>query len=134
MQERLWLRQHLERQPGRHAVFHLPDAWAVAYQSKVKPFIPTAATDPQEAVTQPVHHLAPLKLQLVDHSTPGLWNEFIDRYHYPGYKPLAGAQMRYMVTSNDRLLAWTEKGARRMAIGLHGMEYQADVRPEGRMR
>jgi len=37
-------------------------------KAKVKPFMPTAATDPQDTVTQPVHHLPPLKLQLVDHS------------------------------------------------------------------
>ena len=26
-----------------------------------------------------------------------LWNEFVARYHYLGYKPLVGAQMRYVV-------------------------------------
>ena len=26
-----------------------------------------------------------------------LWNEFVTRYHYPGYKALVGAQMRYAV-------------------------------------
>ena len=26
-----------------------------------------------------------------------LWNEFVARYHYLGYKPLVGAQMRYAV-------------------------------------
>ena len=24
-----------------------------------------------------------------------LWNEYIDRYHYLGYQPLPGAQLRY---------------------------------------
>jgi len=80
-------------------------------KAKVKPCMPTAATDPQAAITQPVHLLAPLKLQRVDHSNSGLWNAFIDRYHYLGYKPLPGAQLRYMVTSNNKLLALLGFGA-----------------------
>ena len=80
-------------------------------KAKVKPCMPTAATDPQGAVTQAVHLLAPLKLQLVDHSNSGLWNAFIDRYHYLGYKPLPGAQLRYMVSSNKQLLALLGFGA-----------------------
>jgi hypothetical protein len=35
-----------------------------------------------------------------------LWNELIQRHHYLGYRPLSGAQMRYLVWSGDgRLLA-----------------------------
>jgi len=34
-----------------------------------------------------------------------LWNELIERYHYPGHKPLPGAQLRYFVFSRSRLLA-----------------------------
>ena len=30
-----------------------------------------------------------------------LWNEFVARYHYLGYKPLVGAQMRYAVHDRD---------------------------------
>jgi hypothetical protein len=90
-------------------VIQLPPARRA--KAKVKPFMPTAATDPQGSVTQPVHHLAPLKLQLVDHSNSRLWNEFIDRYHYLGYKTLPGAQLRYMVTSNNQLLALLGFGA-----------------------
>ena len=40
-----------------------------------------------------------------------LWNEFVNRYHYLGYKPLAGAQLRYFVTSQDRILALLGFGA-----------------------
>ena len=34
-----------------------------------------------------------------------LWNEFVARYHYLGYKPLVGAQMRYAVHDPRRLAA-----------------------------
>jgi Domain of unknown function (DUF4338) len=41
-----------------------------------------------------------------------LWNQFIQRYHYLGYCPLSGAQMRYLVWSGDgRLLAALGFGA-----------------------
>jgi hypothetical protein len=41
-----------------------------------------------------------------------LWNELIARYHYLGYQPLSGAQMRYLVWSADgRLLAALGFGA-----------------------
>ena len=41
----------------------------------------------------------PLDLRTVVHSTREgkLWNEFVARYHYLGYKTLVGAQMRYAV-------------------------------------
>jgi hypothetical protein len=34
-----------------------------------------------------------------------LWNEYVDRYHYLRYHPLAGAQLRYFAFSKDRPLA-----------------------------
>lgn len=40
-----------------------------------------------------------------------LWNEFIDRYHYLGYTPLPGAQLRYFAKSQDRILALFGFGA-----------------------
>ena len=41
----------------------------------------------------------PLQMRTVVHSTREgrLWNEFVARYHYLGYKTLVGAQMRYAV-------------------------------------
>jgi len=41
----------------------------------------------------------PLDMRIVLGGTPEgkLWNEFVARYHYLGYKPLVGAQMRYAV-------------------------------------
>ena len=41
----------------------------------------------------------PLEMRIVVRGTRegSLWNEFVARYHYLGYKPLVGAQMRYAV-------------------------------------
>ena len=48
----------------------------------------------------------PLRLRLLRRRDPRsrLWNEFVERYHYLGYKPLPGAQLRYFVDAPDGLL------------------------------
>lgn len=67
------------------------------------------------AVAQPeIHNKAGefnLELELVDNRGSALWNEFIDRYHYLGYKTLPGAQLRYFVKANNRILALLGFGA-----------------------
>lgn len=52
-----------------------------------------------------------LKLELVDKRGSALWNEFIDRYHYLGYKTLPGAQLRYFVKADNQILALLGFGA-----------------------
>lgn len=46
-----------------------------------------------------------LNLEIADKTTGPLWNEYIDRYHYLGYTPLPGAQIRYFVKSEDKTIA-----------------------------
>jgi hypothetical protein len=65
----------------------------------------TAASDPREPVQGSVWALEPLTFERVEKgSLSSLWNELIQRYHYLGYRPLSGAQMRYLVWSADRRL------------------------------
>jgi Domain of unknown function (DUF4338) len=73
----------------------------------------SAASDPREPVQASVRALEPLVIQRVQKgSLSSLWNELIQRYHYLGYQPLSGAQMRYLVGSADgRLLAALGFGA-----------------------
>ena len=72
----------------------------------------TAATDAQPPMSRPVHDLAPLTLrQVVDKANSRLWNEYVARYHYLGYTPLVGSQMRYFVFEGERLLALLSFGA-----------------------
>jgi hypothetical protein len=53
-----------------------------------------------------------LRLELIsDRTQSHLWNEYIDRYHYLGYQPLPGAQLRYMVRTHDHVLALLGFGA-----------------------
>jgi hypothetical protein len=60
----------------------------------------------------PVESLTDLCLQQVtDRKESHLWNEYMDRYHYLGYQPLPGAQIRYFVRDANRILALLGFGA-----------------------
>jgi hypothetical protein len=52
-------------------------------------------------------HLSPVSRRDESH----LWNEYIDRYHYLGYQPLPGAQLRYFANANDSIVALLGFGA-----------------------
>ena len=75
-------------------------------------YLATAATDPQSLLTNPVHELPPLQLRQVAGSAHSrLWNEYIARYHYLGYTPMAGSQSRYFVFAGERRVALLSFGA-----------------------
>jgi hypothetical protein len=71
----------------------------------------TPATDAQDSILCPVNQLPHLQLQMVNKTNSSLWNEYIERYHYLGYTPLPGAQLRYFITANGQILALTGFGA-----------------------
>ena len=71
----------------------------------------TSATDPRSPVVQPVHHLGMPLMHRVQRSESLLWNEYIQRYHYLGYTPLPGAQMRYFVMLDQQIIALLGFGA-----------------------
>jgi Druantia protein DruA len=72
----------------------------------------TERTAPQAVIEQPANHLAPLQwCPVMTRAQSRLWNEYIHRYHYLGYKTLPGAQLRYFVTSGDRFVALLGFGA-----------------------
>ena len=51
-------------------------------------------------ISGPLKSLLPLELiRVTSKKDSYLWNEFIDRYHYLGYTPLPGAQIRYLINS-----------------------------------
>ena len=71
-----------------------------------------AETAPSDPIDLPVHALPDLQLRLVGTPTDSrLWNQYIHRYHYLGFKTLPGAQLRYWVTAGDRLVALLGFGA-----------------------
>jgi len=70
------------------------------------------ATDPGPPLTLPVHQLGPIELGLVtDKTASHLWNAYIARYHYLGYCPLPGAQLRYFARTQGCTLALLGFGA-----------------------
>lgn len=72
----------------------------------------TQATDPGLPIDLLVRQLADLRLEPVsDRRTSHLWNEYIQRYHYLGYQPLPGAQMRYVASAQGQILALLGFGA-----------------------
>ena len=72
----------------------------------------TDQTNPGLAIEQPAGTLTPINLQRVQHKSDSrLWNEYIERYHYLGHKPLPGAQLRYFIYAQSQLIALLGFGA-----------------------
>jgi hypothetical protein len=72
----------------------------------------TSRSDPGLPVTDSAGKLPDLRLEPVSgQRVSSLWNEYIHRYHYLGYQPLPGAQLRYLITSADLVLGALGFGA-----------------------
>lgn len=83
----------------KDGLIELPPAQTVNANGRTRPRL-TSDSAPQPPVTAPAGSLGPLQLRPVDTRRQSrLWNELIQRYHYLGYTPLPGAQIRYLVYS-----------------------------------
>jgi hypothetical protein len=72
----------------------------------------TDRTAPGTLIEQPAGALRPLTLQRVQCKPDSkLWNEYIERYHYLGHKPLPGAQLRYFIHAQGQPIALLGFGA-----------------------
>jgi len=72
----------------------------------------TAATDPDSPMELPADQISDLVLETAqDKADSRLWGEYVDRYHYLGYRPLPGAQMRYFARAQGRTVALLGFGA-----------------------
>ena len=70
------------------------------------------AEPPLFPISSPAGSWPDLQLEPVLERRPShLWNEYIDRYHYLGYQPLPGAQLRYFVRAGGEVLALLGFGA-----------------------
>lgn len=98
-------------------------------------FDATPASDPGMAIEVPVHALEALSLRLVvGKQQSRLWNEFVARYHYLGYAPMSGSQLRYNVFAGEQLVACISFGAsawklkeRERFIGWSEIERQSNL-------
>ena len=72
----------------------------------------TSSSDSEDPISLAAGRLGVLTFRIVENRRDSsLWNELVERYHYLGYKPLPGAQVRYFVLSRSRLLAALGFGA-----------------------
>ena len=71
----------------------------------------TPATNPQDPILAQVNLIPELRFLIVSKPNSALWNEYIARYHYLGYTPLPGAQLRYFIYAGEQLVALTGFGA-----------------------
>jgi len=82
-------------------------------QSNGKPY--QRRTPQAEPPSFPLSHGAgdtrDLHLQVTGREQSHLWNEYIDRYHYLGYQPLPGAQLRSMAWAQGQVVALLGFGA-----------------------
>ena len=89
----------------------------------------TEKTGPQPEIACNLKELYPLELEIVkDKDIAALWNEYVSRYHYLGYKKPFGYRLRYFIKSErgrlgcvlfsgaaksmskrERWIGWTEK-------------------------
>ena len=61
----------------------------------------TSRTDEQPSIDEELKSLLPIQLLPVSEpSDSKLWNEYIDRYHYLGYKHPIGSHLRYFIVDN----------------------------------
>ena len=76
-------------------------------QEKCRPRIQISTlTNPKTPITAPVEALPDLHLEVVTaREKSALFREYIHRYHYLGYTPLPGAQLRYLALSNGQILS-----------------------------
>ncbi len=66
----------------------------------------TSISDPGQPILKPASQLGPLHIEpVLSTKDSQLWNQLVERYHYLGYKPLPGAQMRYFIRCSLGLLA-----------------------------
>lgn len=96
----------------RDGIISLPSPQRKNSNGKIQPKLSTFS-EPQKPIVLPASKLGNLIVRTVSTRKDSiLWNELIERYHYLGYTPLAGAQIRYFVfTKSNTLLAALSFGA-----------------------
>lgn len=64
----------------------------------------TERTDPGELVQGRIDQWGKVSINKVTREQVSLWNEYVERYHYLGYKTPFGLHQRYFIVSGERIL------------------------------
>jgi hypothetical protein len=81
-------------------LLQLPKLRNVSTKERKKGVVQTSTSDPTPPVTGTLRDVAPVTLVRVDtREARQLWYEYVDRYHYLGYRIPFGASMRYFIES-----------------------------------
>lgn len=82
-------------------LFELPAKMESTVKRNRKPITHTKRTHEQPTINDKLESLLPIQLiPAVEPDDRKLWNEYIDRYHYLGYKQPIGSHLRYFVVDN----------------------------------
>lgn len=82
-------------------LFKLPEKIESNSKRKRKPIEHTRLTDEQPTISEELEALLPIHLiSAIETEDKKLWNEYIDRYHYLGYKQPIGSHLRYFIVDN----------------------------------
>ena len=74
-------------------------------KKKRKPVAHTTQTSPRPDMICTLKELGTVHLEIVQEDTSKkLWNEYVSRYHYLGYKHPFGTYIRYFITSDQGIL------------------------------
>lgn len=94
----------LLRRLEAQGVIQLPGKRKVLRKSHTQP-LATNRTDSQQQVVGKLSDIGPVKLRVVrDQQETELFNEYINRYHYLGYKQPFGCHLRYFVEGAESIL------------------------------
>ena len=97
----LKLLEKLEHQ-GR---IRLPEKPAPLARHRSEPPRRTKQSNPGNRIRCGIGELGPVALEVVtSREAAGLWNEYVERYHYLGYKKPFGCVLRYFIVSKERRL------------------------------
>jgi hypothetical protein len=77
----------------------------------------TENTEEKQPIDQNAGKLKPLTFQLVTEQNQfKLWKEYVERYHYLGYKVIVGPQLKYFVISKQNVIACMAFGGAAWAV------------------
>ncbi|MCP4985095.1 MAG: DUF4338 domain-containing protein [Colwellia sp.] len=79
----------------------------------------TGRTDPGDDIRGELSEIGEVKLEAVkNRSEKSLWNEYVDRYHYLGYKQPFGCHLRYFIKTGSRILGCILLAGAAKALGM----------------